>query len=128
MDHAVTEVRSGGKVVGSVEYRIFSTVDEAQELLGEAECLSLINAGEKTNARNRKRSEAIGKPTKETKTLDLIQEIALTEEFRVAQAEDEAAKASGNSATKVIELVRARLEEMRAKKEAEANEANEAEA
>jgi len=64
MKMASAEVKSASKVVGEATYEIFDTIAEAIETLGEDVALGLINTQHATNAKNKVRQLATGKPSK----------------------------------------------------------------
>jgi len=59
-----SEVKSQQKLVGTAEYPVFDTIQEARDTFGDEACLELINAQTKTNEMNRIRSDATTKPSK----------------------------------------------------------------
>jgi len=67
------DIRSGGKVVGQVEVVTFDNLDEAQEVLGEAECLAHINSSVTIETMDKKRREITG--TGSTGVRDLMKRI-----------------------------------------------------
>lgn len=58
------EVTSKEVKVGTAEYDIYDSLNEAMQKLGEKDTLKLINAQTRTNALNAVRSSATGKPSK----------------------------------------------------------------
>jgi hypothetical protein len=64
MQQGSKEVKSQGKVVGTAEFPIYDTVDEAVAELGENTLLSYVNAQVKTTRANQLRQAVSGKPSK----------------------------------------------------------------
>jgi len=67
-------VKSKSQVVGTAEFQIYDSTEEAVGHLTEEVCVSLINAQVKTNAMNVIRGAATGKPSKTH-----VRNLALTE-------------------------------------------------
>ena len=66
MNTETAEVKSKGTIVGTAEYSVFDTVDEAVNEQGESSVLELINTQAKTTAMNQVRQDntSSGKLTK----------------------------------------------------------------
>ena len=64
MKMASAEVKSASKVVGEAQYEVFESVSEAISTLGEDITLGLSNTQHATNAKNKVRQAATGKPSK----------------------------------------------------------------
>tara|TARA_R100000808_G_scaffold9265_3_gene25522 strand:- start:92 stop:442 length:351 start_codon:yes stop_codon:yes gene_type:complete len=52
METLVTEVRSGGEVIGQTEYQKYDSVQEACDTMGESKVLDLVNVQAKTRSMN----------------------------------------------------------------------------
>lgn len=57
------EVRSKGDVVGTADYNIYVSTEEALRDIGEEKLLELVNSQVKTNAMNTVRGEKTGSPS-----------------------------------------------------------------
>ena len=84
MKTKVADVKSKQNKVGECEYKVYDSVDEAIEDLGEASALNMLNAQVRTNAMNQARALATGKPGKKALYNQAIAEIDIEEFKKVA--------------------------------------------
>ncbi len=116
MKQGQSDVKSKGKVVGTANYNIYDTLQEAVETITEVACLELINTQTKTNSLNAVRegaTERVGKKMLTAKALAAI----TPEEW--GQLAGDAARIQQAIDAKIVELE----EELKAAADAEATQA-----
>lgn len=80
MKRVEKDVKSNSVVVGTAEYEVFDTLEEAEEELGTAVTLDLVNRQRRTDKMNEIRQTATGKPSKEIIRMTVMSEMT-PEEF-----------------------------------------------
>ena len=66
MSNRITkEIKSGGKLLGTLDVEVFDTIDEAEDTLGEDECVKLINRGHAVKLMDNERRKLSGGGVKE---------------------------------------------------------------
>ena len=101
-------VKSQSKVVGTAQFEVFESVQEAVDTLGPAAVLDLINSQNKTNKQNAIRAAKTGKPS-EKRILDEAYLLIKGEEFMLCQGDQ----------AKIQELIESKKAIVRARLEAE---------
>ena len=86
------DVKSKSQVVGTAEFEIFDSTEEAEEHLGKVVVLGLINKQRKTDKLNEMRQSVTGKPSKEAMRNQALAEMSM-QEFESIRGNPEALKA-----------------------------------